>query len=217
MLRTKIKAGPITNLTDARYFAAREVTWLGFECSEGMSNYLPPAQILAIRDWVSGVQIVGSFGLEHPEHICRTVEFLRLDAVQLSMVTPPETLSALPPELPVIQEIVIEPSTSSTMLQQQLAQYSKRAQWFLLDFTKNDITWKHLKTSILQQEHLRDICRSYPILMQIDLDIAYIKDMLKMLPEAGWCVKGGVEEKTGYKSFEEMDEILEILEAPEQF
>ena len=65
MLKTKIKANSITNLTDARYFAAWEVEWLGFNLNPGESIALQ--QVPAIKDWVDGVKIVGELSQPSPE------------------------------------------------------------------------------------------------------------------------------------------------------
>ena len=51
--------GSITNLTDARYFSAWEVEWLGFNLSQGEENAISPLQVAAMREWVEGPKIVG--------------------------------------------------------------------------------------------------------------------------------------------------------------
>jgi len=50
MLKIKVKASQITNLTDARYFAAWEVEWLGFNFDEGSAHYIPPVEMKAIKE-----------------------------------------------------------------------------------------------------------------------------------------------------------------------
>ena len=62
MLKLKIKANDITNLTDARYFAAKEATWLTFNFVEKTPTYIEPMTARAIFEWVEGVEIVGSAG-----------------------------------------------------------------------------------------------------------------------------------------------------------
>ena len=61
MLKIKVKASQITNLTDARYFAAKEVEWLSFDFTEGSSTYIDPMKARAMFDWVEGPCIVGEF------------------------------------------------------------------------------------------------------------------------------------------------------------
>ena len=61
MLKIKVKASQITNLTDARYFAAKEVEWLSFNFREGAENYIDPMKARAMFEWVEGPRIVGEF------------------------------------------------------------------------------------------------------------------------------------------------------------
>ncbi len=82
MLRTKVKASSVTNLTDARYFAAWEVYWLGFDLDPHSERHVSPTAFEAIREWVDGVEVTGEFNLQSPEEIREAVEVLRLDAVQ---------------------------------------------------------------------------------------------------------------------------------------
>ena len=84
----KIKASSINNLTDARYFAAWNVEWLGFSLQAGSSNYTRPQDVKEIKEWLVGPKIVGEFGIgQSAEEIKTSVELLNLDAVQLNMFT----------------------------------------------------------------------------------------------------------------------------------
>ncbi len=53
MLKTKVIASDITNLTDARYFAARGVDYLMFYMKD-----IDIEDIIAIKEWVSGPKII---------------------------------------------------------------------------------------------------------------------------------------------------------------
>lgn len=63
-LKTLVKVGSITNLTDARYCAGMEVDMLGFRVVAGQENYIPPSQFQEIRGWITGPLIVAEiYGL----------------------------------------------------------------------------------------------------------------------------------------------------------
>ncbi|HMX39199.1 MAG TPA: hypothetical protein PKD78_02690, partial [Saprospiraceae bacterium] len=79
-----IKASGVTNLSDARYFAAREVRFLGFNLDEGSAGYVEPSMLHAIREWVEGPLIVGEFSAAPIELVREAASFYRLDAVQVS-------------------------------------------------------------------------------------------------------------------------------------
>ena len=50
----KIIANRVTNLTDARYFAAMGVDWIGFDM--GTDSQLSIEHVIAFSDWVEGPQ-----------------------------------------------------------------------------------------------------------------------------------------------------------------
>lgn len=218
MLQTKVKAGSVTNLTDARYFAAREATWLGFDLDDASDTYVPPKMVEAMREWVDGVEFVGEFNIASAATIKAMIEELKLDAVQVGMFTEIETLVDLQANVPVIKELVIEPETSPEFIDEQMELFQPWVQYFLLNFEKNNITWADMQEDVVfSRARLADWCERYPVLLSMNFNKNMLKSLLDALPVEGLCVKGGEEEKVGYKSFDELDEIFDALEAPEQF
>jgi phosphoribosylanthranilate isomerase len=69
MLKTQVKASSITNLTDARYFAAWEVKWLGFNLDANAEDYIEPVKMKAMKEWVDGVEVVAEFGMQTASEI----------------------------------------------------------------------------------------------------------------------------------------------------
>ena len=82
-LKTKVKAEAINNLSDARYFAAMGVSWLGFSLDLSKKTNLEPETIREIIQWVQGPKIVGEFGLQPESHILEMAEQLELDYIQI--------------------------------------------------------------------------------------------------------------------------------------
>ena len=62
MPKFKIKASWITNLTDARYFAAMLVDYLGFQLDLSHDDRISPEVFHGIKAWVEGPQIVAQVG-----------------------------------------------------------------------------------------------------------------------------------------------------------
>ncbi|MFN0276321.1 MAG: hypothetical protein ACKVPJ_11270 [Chitinophagales bacterium] len=78
----KIKAGSITNLTDARFFASYGVDYIGF-CFDPLSpNYISPQQALAIKGWLHNVKIVAEFANQDAENIQGMIDFLQPDVIE---------------------------------------------------------------------------------------------------------------------------------------
>lgn len=213
MLKTKVFAGSITNLTDARYFAAQGVEWLSFNLQEGAETFIEPRALSAIRAWVDGVQVVGEFDLTVANNIQQQIAQYELNAVQLGMVTPLETALILESTVPLIKEIVVEPTTTAQELKTLFETWQPLVQFFVLNFTKNNMTWAMLHDNKPLSVHgLTKLCDDFLIVLSIDLEPEVVFDMLNALHLYGIHVKGGVEEKVGYKSFEALDTIFESLE-----
>lgn len=213
MLKTKVKAGAVTNLTDARYFAAREVEWLGFDCSAGSDTYLSPPQIMAIQEWVDGVKFVGEFNIESLEVIQSAVNELHLDAVQLGMAASLQTIRDLSFSVPVIREIVPDYYHSDEDLKEQFTQSPEGVAYFILNLEKNGFTWDDLReNSPFSLATIQEICTQYPVLLALNYQPQQIGPILDTLPLKGLHLSGGTEEKVGFKSFDDLDALLDLLE-----
>lgn len=208
MLKFPVKASQITNLTDARYFAARAVEWIGFNLDPGTENAVSPQEVSAIKEWVEGPSIVAEFGLQSSDEIKSIVDYLEVDAVQISMFSDTkairESLS-----IPIFKEVVVEEASLqglAAMLQEQ----ATMVDYFIIDLAKNNIELNQLsKTAI---DLLQALCADYQVLINFNASAETLKLFLEQVEPYGLVLLGGEEEKVGYKSFDELDEILDLLE-----
>lgn len=211
MLKTKVKASSVTNLTDARYFAAWEIEWLGFNFDTGSEAYIQPQVMKAIKEWVDGVKIVGEFSLQPAEEILDAADMLELEAVQLGMFTDTATLQQLhASEVPVLLEIIVEAPGALADAATRMKEQAPYVEAFLLNFDKNGIGWEDLGEEARGQ--LRNSCRDYRIILSMDLNARELEEALELLQPYGINVRGGTEERVGFKSFDELDELFEALE-----
>ena len=215
MLKTKVKATAVTNLTDARYFAAWEAEWLGFNLNSGDESYIAPHEMKAIKEWVDGVKIIGEFDIQTAEDIIESVDLLELDGVQVGTFADSHTLQLLhQQEIPVIKEIVLTEIVELDQLEEQLSEQSTYVENFLLNFDKNGMHWKDLSADAIAQ--LEKLSNRYPILLSIGHNGEELLNMLEHLSITGISVRGGEEEKVGFKSYEDLDDIFEALEVFEE-
>ncbi|MCC6722902.1 MAG: hypothetical protein IT258_00230 [Saprospiraceae bacterium] len=209
MGKTKIKASAVNNLTDARYFAAREVEWLGFRLDDTTSFMAAKA----IAEWVDGVKIVGEFDFSTAEEILAAHAQLRFDAVEIGRYMPLHELEKLE-GIPVIQSIVVEKTSNEADLVAFLNERAPFCSYFLLDFEKSGITWAMLKAGMpVSVAFLNSIFAQQKTLVALVFQGEELGEMLEMLHPHGLSLMGGDEEKVGFKSFDELDEILDGLEA----
>lgn len=173
---------------------------------------IAPAVAKAICEWVDGVQIVGEFGLQPAEEIAALAAAIGVDVVQVGRFAPLETLAALAARWPVIQDVVISLDDTERDMEEHLAAVAAHVQYVQLSFDKNGLTWP-----LLEQGRpfgagvLADWCDRYPILLSMDVLPEEVAAVLGALQPDGLAVKGGSEEKIGYKSFDELDAFFDSL------
>jgi phosphoribosylanthranilate isomerase len=207
-----IKASAITNLSDARYFAAQySVEFMGFCMDESNDAFVPQHIINAMKEWIEGPKLVGEFGLQTEEEILEMVQKIGLDVVQLSMFS---TASAeiIRQQVPVIQEIVVEKDCSPQQLQDFVTTFTAQSDYILLDFEKNAWSFVDLvKSETISLDLLQRLCQKYPIIIHLNADAKKLNSLVQSIEPQGISLKGGEEERVGYKSFDELNDIFDVL------
>ena len=206
MYNPQIKASQITNLTDARYFAAWGVEWLGFGLESGQDYFVTTAQMAAIKEWVEGPKMVGEFSGLDVELIQQSVSLLNLNAVEVSRFA---NLSALQLSIPVIMNIVMEEGLTAESLT-EILRSNETIEYFILDFEKNASTNDFRNK--FPANWLNGLAKQYPIFIRANVNTYSLKEITQTIQPLGISLAGGEEEKVGLKSFEELDEIFEELE-----
>jgi len=131
------------------------------------------------------------------------------------MHTPVEYLNSLTVDS-IIKEVVIEPTTTFEALGSHLSTYFDYVDYFLINFDKNNLDWMTIENgTILTIAQLQEICEQYEVFLSIDFIPTNIKKILATIQPLGISVKGGMEEKVGLKSYDELDEVFELLEEDE--
>ncbi|NRB62188.1 MAG: hypothetical protein HRU40_04010 [Saprospiraceae bacterium] len=209
MLPIAIKASSITNLTDARYFAAWGVQWIGFNLNPISEHFIDTSTVHAIKEWVEGPQIVIEWDGQDYHQIETIVQDVKPDLIQIGPFTTIDTLIQWQPELPIIKQIIVDGESSSSSLEVTIQKFSTHCAFFLLNFNANGYNLNNIPFTI---EWLTQLCQKYPILISINESNKILDDLLHKIKPAGLSVHGGNEEKVGYKSFDELDDLFEALE-----
>ncbi len=210
MLKTKIKASSVANLTDARYFAAWEVEWLGFCLDEHAPEFIGVENIAAISDWVDGVKIIGELTCPESREVQKWKDNLNISSFQLGMFTDLNVLAHLAEKVEILQEVIVETPGQLNSLSSFFQNRKEFVDYFLLNFRKTRISWEQLSSHATSQ--LLQLTSQYPILIDIELNSEKVSAILENYNVQGFCVQGGTEEKVGYKSFDELDEVFEAIE-----
>lgn len=191
-LKTVVKAGNITNLSDARYFAGMGVEIIGFPVGKSISQSFQPSRIKEIAGWLSGVKI--ALEIEEVEFeeawLEKLLQELPLDYLQIpeSLVTRVRKLSSAP-LLIVTDKLIPEIEEQDCIV-----------------FTG----------SIPGNELLKNYCTKKPVILSgTAINVSEVLEILNTINPHGIELKGGSEISPGLKDFEELSEILELLEVEE--
>jgi len=85
-LKTFVKVGSITNLSDARYCAGMGVDMLGFRAVQGQENYISPTQFQEIRGWITGPQVVAEvYGIQTSGEIAGILENYKPEYLEMGL------------------------------------------------------------------------------------------------------------------------------------
>jgi phosphoribosylanthranilate isomerase len=204
-----IKAGPIKHLTDARYFAALNVTWLSFVTEKSHEDYCEPRTFHAIREWVEGVEICGESSFSDEEKILSDVSEYGLNVIQVGPFTSTKNLKEIT-SCTIVREIVIDTEIDLESIKNIAEEYP--FDYLQLSFVNNDIKYEDIRDGkySLSLKDIEDLCKKYSILLDWTFHTENFSAILSLSP-AGICVRGGEEEKTGMRSYEDLDELMEML------
>lgn len=189
-LKTKVKVGRITNLSDARYCAGMGVDMLGFSISGPASISFD--RFKEINGWITGPQLV--LEVTKPEDVEIALSTYYASSLEVSE----DLLQTLKPT----EEV-------SLIVRMDLSQWNKSR---LSVFQRKDIQYVLIENYQNEKEEiLKEISRTYSVLIELN-DSTFNVDELLELPIAGIALKGSDELRPGLKDYEQLSEILEKLE-----
>ncbi len=194
MPKVKIKISDIQNLTDARYFAAMDVDYLGFCCNPGTETYCSITKIKEIISWVEGPKYVLQFqGFQNEDDISEIVDSGLGQALHFGVFATYDRDFGIP----VFKEWIFENIT--------IDEYNR----FDFPIVKSDIPWHEFTdTDKSKLVNLLDQKFGYIDLRWRNEDLL---DMIEFLPSCGLILRGGNEERIGVKSYDDLDVVFDIL------
>ncbi|NNE27121.1 MAG: hypothetical protein HKN09_09780 [Saprospiraceae bacterium] len=176
MLNRKIIAQNITNLTDARYFAAWGVDYLSYNIQADSPYAVSLEAIKEIKDWVEGPKTL-----------------IESNAIEFLDFSDGHILSNIYSSLPLNKEAFFRIDISEVQKGLPSGKYILRLEEDDIDTFKALPTDKYVEADVY-------------------LDIQNLNlNRFSDWPNLGLAVQGGEEEKVGVKSFDELDELYELL------
>jgi phosphoribosylanthranilate isomerase len=189
-LKTIVKVGNISNLSDARYCSGMGVDMLGIAVSPAHGAYLSPELYHEIRGWIAGPSIVAElYGMREPQSIKQIIEayvpdYLELDISQLNILSKDITL-------PLIVKI------------SQANDLNK------LTIDKSQIAYVVLEEANVAES--KSIGSNFKVLIELSA-VSTLQTIIDNYPIEGFALIGSPEIRPGFKDYGDLADVLEHLE-----
>jgi len=192
-LKTNVIATDITNLTDARYFAAWGVQYMSYAIDDTHPSFIGQEGIKEIIDWVEGPINLGQLsGLSVPITAAQIYTDLGLQGLVCGPFISADTTYTISPKVwKEVTDISLLEGMSEELLIVKLPH----------DADLQAVT-PALKATAASNEVYLDGIPSVEVLASV----------LDSVKPAGIVLRGGEEEKVGFKSYDELDQFFEWLE-----
>lgn len=205
-LKTVIKVSKISNLSDARYCAGMGVQMMGFCLDKHLPSFIDDKKAQEIASWVVGVKIVGELSTDILVELGDyPLDMLEVDSPQLINSL---TQSEQHRNAPMIYRLTVDNVETLAFCEEVFSNYYPYISYFLLE--SNLLTINTQVTDILCR-----LCASYPILIGFGIHKNNVLEVLETIQPTGIALKGGRETTAGILDFEELVEIIELLEIEE--
>lgn len=194
-LKTLVKVS-VNNLSDARYCAGMGVDFIGFNLAE---NGIDETSYHAITQWLEGCKFVGEFTNESSDYILKKLESHQFSAIQTNFPTAFEhpTISST---FLKIEDVVLNNSFI-----EKINTYPENS-YFLLSSKE---------TGLLSREEittLNQISNNHAVFLGFGFDDTNLLKILSETKIKGISMNGSDEIRPGFKDFDELATILELLE-----
>ncbi len=199
-LKTIVKVGNISNLSDARYCAGMGVDMLGFNVKPGDPEAISISDYKEIAEWLSGVRFVGEFQNTSIITIRNISDQLQFDAIEIDN---PEICRELALDgIPIVLKLNSDDQQGQI---RSVMEYCAGAVEYFLIVVKGPLS-DEVKNTVSA------LAEDFPVLIYGDLSSNLALDWVEHTPVKGIALKGSKEIKPGFKDYDELAGILESLE-----
>ena len=195
-LITKVKAGSVSSLSDARYFAGMGVDWLGFDVDTNSDSYVSPELYKSIAGWVAGPKRIIEIKSLSTQDFSDLIQHYSPEGVQLPL--------GLISMLPSIKLPIFATASLHSIEIREVELIKNKIDYLLLEIGKP--SQQDLAKSLLPYS------KFVKILLAVTPDLRDVNDLVKNVPIAGLAFLGSKELKTGLKEYD-YSELLEQLES----
>ena len=194
-LKTTVKVGKISNLSDARYCSGMGVELLGFCADQSNERYVSPEKFQEMRGWFSGPGIVAEVhGMRDPDLLKDIRESYQPDFLEITLTD--VTYLAGETGMPLLVGGSLHHIENNSAL---LTELGARLAYVIIPFES-------------QVDGIKRLSSQFPVLVEV----SSLKELNQIvdggLKIRGVSLAGGIEVRAGFKDYGALSEILEALE-----
>lgn len=191
----------VNNLSDARYAAGMGVDMMGFEAETGGERYVSPELFKAITSWLSGIQTVVEVTVLTPELLLTIQEHYQPDLIQFEKI---EGIDLESVSYSFIQKFTFEKGKEKESLEAIEDQLTNNYSYILFELSD----WSDWR---LHTDFLSELNERNTILWALPIEKEDV-ELIEELELKGISLKGGDEQRPGWKDLDQLIDILEALE-----
>ena len=199
-LKTLVKVGNISSLSDARYCAGMGVDILGFSMVESSDDYVSADDYKEIVGWVSGPKLAGEFSGASLEQIIEKNEALKFDFLQINDI---DIANFLARDHKVIYALDLSGFSALDEAVSHLNKLNDDIAYVLVDSDEQESSF---------EVDLSKLSANHETLNGYGVNADNVIQQISGSAVAGIALKGSVETKPGFKDYDELADILEALE-----
>jgi phosphoribosylanthranilate isomerase len=205
-LQTLVLVSNITNLSDARYCAGMGVDMLGFTIDPQDHTYTEPAAFKAITEWVAGVQRIGVLAHADAQDAQKLLLSYSLDYLMVETSADWQALHQV--GIPLLCQVEVEDNLTLEWFNYHFKSIQPYVTYFVLVSGQDSLppATVHIIASIAKE---------YPVILGFGIHALSIQSLLSNVPVKGIALKGSHEIRPGFKDFDDLADILELLEVEE--
>lgn len=207
MLPIRILANQVTNLTDARYFAARGVDYICMNDGE-QTDGITIEEMNAIAEWVEGPEFLLHF----------TSSDYYLDIVDrfepAGLIFNKDHLDTVPGSIQSeLKFVIYKIDDFETFGEEGISgtDIVLGFDYIILDLKGTGKTLEQLIEAgalpIIQA-----ICAAGAVFLDVPVSASSLHAIIEDIKPEGWVLHGGSEDKVGVKTYEELDDFFDVLE-----
>lgn len=200
-LKTFVKVGSITNLSDARFTAGFGVDLLGFDLNPQSPNYISIDEANEIMGWVAGPAFVAELGNMPIDEIIKLQKENNFPFIEVDNLSTLEQLQDH--DYSLILRLSLSTNEDLHQLSTIMTSEAKPAH-LIVDCLKPEL--------VPEIENLLNDNNNMSLIKAYDVELSQLDHIIQVQPYHGIELKGSHEEKPGFKEYDDLADILEALE-----